>query len=103
MIRKFVMAVGLFSLSSCQEQMIMQEDCTSSNFESMALDSDSLMIYMRQSSQAEILKNLIRCENDRFYLDLSLEDASDLGISPLSFESINKQLEQLNNSNIKPK
>lgn len=103
MIRKLILAVGLFSLCSCQEQMIMQEDCTSGYFESMALESDSLMIYMRQSSQAEILKNLIRCEDDMFYLDLSPQDASELGISPLSYENVKKQLELLNNSNIKLK
>lgn len=98
-----VIIMGLISFCSCQDHLIIQEDFATSCNESIAVNLDSLTIYMRQTSKGEMLKNLIRCENDRFYLDLSSEEAFELGISSSTYENVKNQMEQLNNSNIKLK
>lgn len=99
--RFILITMGLISLCSCQDNLILQDISYSSNDEIIHLDKDSLMIYKRQTSQGEIIKNLIRCENDRFFIDLSPEEASDLGISPEAYEIAKTQMEQLNNTNLK--
>ena len=55
---------------------------------------DSLLIYQKQISHGEMLNNLIRSGNGKFYLDLSVEDAEKLGISLSVYENSLKQIEE---------
>ena len=96
------LAILAISACSCQENLIMP-DADSSSHDDIPIVNDSLMIYTRQSSQGEILKNLIRFENNRFFLDLTSAEASELGISSSAYENAQTQIEQLNNTNLKLK
>ena len=50
-----------------------------------------------------MLNNLIKSRNGKFYLDLSADDAKNLGISLSEYDNILKQIEQLNNKKFKVK
>ena len=62
-----------------------------------------ILIYQKQINHGEMLNNLIRSGNGKFYLDLSVDDAEKLGISLSEYDNILKQIEQLNNINYKIK
>ena len=64
---------------------------------------DSLLIYQKQINHGEMLNNLIRYRNGKFYLDLSAVDAEKLGISLSEYDNVLKQVELLNNKNFKVK
>lgn len=64
---------------------------------------DSLLIYQKQINHGEMLNNLIKSRNGKFYLDLSADAAEKLGISLSEYDNILKQIEQLNNKNFKVK
>lgn len=95
--------MGISLLCSCHDDLIMDDKSFSNNNESMRIGTDSIMIYKMQSSKGEILKNLIRYENDRFFLDLSPSDAFELGVSPEEYENAKIQMEKLNTTNLKYK
>jgi len=88
--------------SSCQEQDLVYDSSTDSE-DIIDVHMDSLLIYQRQINHGEMLNNLIRSGNGKFYLDLSVEDAEKLGISLSEYGNIFKQIEQLNNINYKLK
>lgn len=84
--------------SSCQEQDI--EYGSSIDFQNnIDVLNDSLLIYQKQINHGEMLNNLIRSGNGKFYIDLSVTDAEKLGISLHEYENILMQIEQLNNMN----
>ena len=88
--------------SSCQEQeLIYDSPMDSEDFTDVRMDS--LWIYQKQINHGEMLNNLIRSLNGKFYLDLSVDDAEKLGISISEYDNILKQIEQLNNINYKIK
>ena len=62
--------MGISLLCSCHDDLIMDDRSFPTDNESIRIGTDSIMIYKMQSSKGEILKNLIRHENDRFFLDL---------------------------------
>lgn len=88
--------------TSCQEQdLVYDSPMDSGNI--IYVHMDSLLIYQKQINHGEMLNNLIRSGNGKFYLDLSVDDAEKLGISLSEYDNILKQIEQLNNINYKIK
>lgn len=96
----FIMLIAL--CSSCQEQDLVYDFPIDSE-DIMDIHMDSLLIYQKQINHGEMLNNLIRSGNGKFYLDLSVDDAEKLGISLSEYDNILKQIEQLNNTNYKIK
>lgn len=96
----FIMSIVL--CSSCQEQDLVYDSSVDSE-DITDVHMDSLLIYQKQISHGEMLNNLIRSGNGKFYLDSSVEDAEKLGISLSVYENSLKQIEQLNNKNFKIK
>lgn len=82
--------------SSCQEQDLVYDSGDESE-DITDVRMDSLLIYQKQINHGEMLNNLIRSGNGKFYLDLSVDDADKLGISLSEYDNIIKQIEQLNN------
>ena len=88
--------------SSCQEQdLVYDSSIDSENI--IDVRRDSLLIYQKQINHGEMLNNLIRSRNGKFYLDLSAVDAEKLGISLSEYDNVLKQVELLNNKNFKVK
>ena len=79
--------------SSCQEQDLVYDSFIDSE-DIIDVHVDSLLIYQKQINHGEMLNNLIRSGNGKFYLDLSVKDAENLGISLSEYENIYKQIEQ---------
>lgn len=96
----FIMSIVL--CSSCQEQDLVYDSPMNSE-DIIDAHMDSLLIYQKQINHGEMLNNLIRFGNGKFYLDLSVNDAEKLGISLSEYDNILKQIEQLNSTNYKTK
>lgn len=96
----FIMSIAL--CSSCQDQDLVYDSPMNSE-DIIDVHMDSLLIYQKQINHGEMLNNLIRSGNGKFYLDLSVDDAEKLGISLSEYDNILKQIEQLNNINYKIK
>lgn len=96
----FIMSIAL--CSSCQEQDLVYDSPMNSE-DIIDVHMDSLLIYQKQINHGEMLNNLIRSGNGKFYLDLSVNDAEKLGISLSEYDNILKQIEQLNGTNYKTK
>ena len=79
--------------SSCQEQDFVYDSSIDSE-DIIDVHVNSLLIYQKQINHGEMLNNLIRSGNGKFYLDLSVKDAENLGISLSEYENIYKQIEQ---------
>lgn len=79
--------------SSCQEQDLVYDSSIDSE-DIIDVHVNSLLIYQKQINHGEMLNNLIRSGNGKFYLDLSVKDAENLGISLYEYENIYKQIEQ---------
>ena len=79
--------------SSCQEQDLVYDSSIDSE-DIIDVHVNSLLIYQKQINHGEMLNNLIRSGNGKFYLDLSVKDAENLGISLSGYENIYKQIEQ---------
>ena len=79
--------------SSCQKQDLVYDSFIDSE-DIIDVHVDSLLIYKKQINHGEMLNNLIRSGNGKFYLDLSVKDAENLGISLSEYENIYKQIEQ---------
>lgn len=79
--------------SSCQEQDLVYDSSIDSE-DIIDVHVNSLLIYQKQINHGEMLNNLIRSGNGKFYLDLSVKDAENLGISLSEYENIYKQIEQ---------
>lgn len=88
--------------SSCQEQDLVYDSSIDSE-DIIDVRMDSLLIYQKQINHGEMLNNLIKSRNGKFYLGLSADDAEKLGISLSEYDNILKQIEQLNNKNFKVK
>ena len=73
--------------TSCQEQdLVYDSPMDSGNI--IDVHMDSLLIYQKQINHGEMLNNLIRSGNGKFYLDLSVDDAEKLGISLSEYDNI---------------
>ena len=96
----FIMSIAL--CSSCQEQDLVYDSSIDSE-DIIDVRMDSLLIYQKQINHGEMLNNLIRYRNGKFYLDLSAVDAEKLGISLSEYDNVLKQVELLNNKNFKVK
>ena len=79
--------------SSCQEQDLVYDSSIDSE-DIIDVHVNSLLVYQKQINHGEMLNNLIRSGNGKFYLDLSVKDAENLGISFSEYENIYKQIEQ---------
>lgn len=79
--------------SSCQEQDLVYDSSIDSE-DIIDVHVNSLLVYQKQINHDEMLNNLIKSGNGKFYLDLSVKDAENLGISLSEYENIYKQIEQ---------
>lgn len=99
---KLLLIMSIALCSSCQEQDLVYDSSIDSE-DIIDVRMDSLLIYQKQINHGEILNNLIRYRNGKFYLDLSAVDAEKLGISLSEYDNVLKQVELLNNKNFKVK
>lgn len=99
---KLLLIMSIALCSSCQEQDLVYDSSIDSE-DIIDVRMDSLLIYQKQINHGEMLNNLIRYRNGKFYLDLSAVDAERLGISLSEYDNVLKQVELLNNKNFKVK
>ena len=99
---KLLLIMSIALCSSCQEQDLVYDSSIDSE-DIIDVRMDSLLIYQKQINNGEMLNNLIRYRNGKFYLDLSAVDAEKLGISLSEYDNVLKQVELLNNKNFKVK
>ena len=99
---KLLLIMSIALCSSCQEQDLVYDSSIDSE-DIIDVRMDSLLIYQKQINHGEMLNNLIRYRNGKFYLDLSAVDAEKLGISLSEYDNVLKQVELLNNKNFKVK
>lgn len=95
---KTLLMMLVVSLFSCQDETfetkLHNEEKTDSTI------SNEMLIYESQTDKVQILYNLIRYKSGVFYLDLSKQDAEDIGIPHSVYKQVIEQINQLN-SNIK--
>ena len=99
---KLLLIMSIALCSSCQEQDLVYDSSIDSE-DIIDVRMDSLLIYQKQINHGEMLNNLIRYRNGKFYLDLSAVDAEKLGITLSEYDNVLKQVELLNNKNFKVK
>ena len=99
---KLLLIMSIALCSSCQEQDLVYDSSIDSE-DIIDVRMDSLLIYQKQINHGEMLNNLIRYRNGKFYLDLSGIDDEKLGISLSEYDNVLKQVELLNNKNFKVK
>ncbi len=95
---KTLLMIFVISLFSCHDETFETKLHNDEKTESTHHISNEMLIYKNQTDKVQILNNLIRYKSGGFYLDLSKQDAEDIGVPHSVYQQIIEQINQLNNN-----
>lgn len=91
---------GLPILFACNDDTLINEQIDNGQPNTSKVVLDSMDIYKIQMDKGAMLNNLIRFHSGRYSLDLSEDDAEEIGISKLMYNQVLEHINQLNKSNL---
>lgn len=95
----FLLAVMMtISFTSCYDDIYPNVNDRGVSIDNRLSPLDSISIYRSQIDKGNMLNNLVRFSNGRYYLDLTKDDAEILGISSELYNNALHNVEQMNNN-----